>query len=502
MATDEHTGSWDEVVDDLQQRREVSRSMGGEERLQKHRAAGKLDARARIAHLLDPGSFLELGTLVGGADAPADALVMGSGRVGGRPVMVAAEDFTVKAGTISGAANAKRYRVAEIAVTDRVPLVMMLEGAGFRADGKGHGTRTPTDMLAQARCSGRVPLVTAVLGASAGHGALVAPLSDFSVMSRHAAIFTAGPPVVYESMGETISKEDLGGPGVALASGLVHNVGERDEDSLDLVRAYLTYFPSSAWSYPPHVEGGDDGPRLVPEILDLVPRNGRRVYDMRPVVEAVFDAGSCFEVQPDFGKSCLTALCRLGGHPGAVVANQPKVLAGSINADAAEKAAHFVNVADSFHVPLVFLADNPGVLAGSASEKAAILRKGARMYAAQSQATVPKFEVTMRKAYGFGSMVMSRIPFDGQSAVFAFPGATMGAMGAAAMSRSRGSDDDEAAYLRQMEVEASYRSAQTFGFDELVDPRELRNVLLHSLERAVYARQVQAEPVARIGITP
>jgi len=142
MATDEHTGSWDEVVDDLQQRREVSRSMGGEERLQKHRAAGKLDARARIAHLLDPGSFLELGTLVGGADAPADALVMGSGRVGGRPVMVAAEDFTVKAGTISGAANAKRYRVAEIAVTDRVPLVMMLEGAGFRADGKGHGTRT------------------------------------------------------------------------------------------------------------------------------------------------------------------------------------------------------------------------------------------------------------------------------------------------------------------------------------------------------------------------
>jgi acetyl-CoA carboxylase carboxyltransferase component len=502
MATDEQTGNWDEVVDDLRERRDVSRAMGGDERLEKHRGAGKLDARARIAHLLDPGSFLELGTLVGGADAPADALVMGSGRVAGRPVMVAAEDFTVKAGTISGAANAKRYRVAEIALTDRVPLVMMLEGAGFRADGKGHGTRTPTDMLAQARCSGRVPLVTAVLGASAGHGALVAPLSDFSVMSRHAAIFTAGPPVVYESMGETISKEDLGGPAVALASGLIHNVAERDEDSIDLVRAYLAYFPSSAWSYPPHTEGGDDGPRLVPEILDLVPRNGRRVYDMRRVVDVVFDAGSCLEVQPDFGRSCITALCRLGGHPVAVVANQPKVLAGSINADAAEKAAHFITVADSFHVPLVFLADNPGVLAGSVSEKAAILRKGARMYAAQSQATVPKFEVTMRKAYGFGSMVMSMIPFDGQSAVFGFPGATMGAMGAAAMSRSRGSDDDEAAQLRRMEVEASYRSAQTFGFDELIDPRELRNVLLHSLERAVYARQAQAEPVARVGITP
>ena len=201
--------------------------MGGEERLTKHRAAGKLDVRARIDHLLDPGSFQELGTLVGGDDAPADAVVMGSGRIDGRPVMVAAEDFTVKAGTISQSANSKRYRVAELAVADRVPLVMMLEGAGFRADGQRHA-RTPTDMLAQARCSGRVPLVTAVLGASAGHGALVAPMSDFTVMSRQASIFTAGPPVVFESMGETITKEDLGGPEVALASGLIHNVADDD----------------------------------------------------------------------------------------------------------------------------------------------------------------------------------------------------------------------------------------------------------------------------------
>src|SRR5581483_5066613 len=141
------------------------------------RAAGKLDVRARIAHLLDRDSFQEYGTLVGGDDAPADAVVMGAGRIDGRPVMVAAEDFTVKAGTISQAANSKRYRVAEIALADRVPLVMLLEGAGFRADGRRHG-RTPTDLIAQARCSGRIPLVTAVLGSSAGHGALVAPISD------------------------------------------------------------------------------------------------------------------------------------------------------------------------------------------------------------------------------------------------------------------------------------------------------------------------------------
>jgi acetyl-CoA carboxylase carboxyltransferase component len=177
-------------------------------------------------------------------------------------------------------------------------------------------------------------------------------------------------------------------------------------------------------------------------------------------------------------------------------------MAGSITSDAADKAAHFIAVADSFHLPLIFLSDNPGVMPGSASERTGILRKGARMYAAQFVATVPKFEVTLRKAYGFGSMVMGMIPFDGQSAVYAFPGATMGAMGASAMSRAKGSDAEEAEMLRIREVEASYRSAQTFGFDELIDPREIRDVLLDSLERAVNRRQAAAEPVARVGIMP
>jgi len=495
-------GEWDATLADLEQRRALGRAMGGEERLAKHRAAGKLDARARIDHLLDPGSFLELGTLVGGPDLPADAIVMGSGRIDGRPVMVAAEDFTVKAGTISQAANSKRYRVAEIAVLDRVPLVMMLEGAGYRADGRSHA-RTPTDLLAQARCSGRVPLVTAVLGASAGHGALVAPMSDFAVMSNHASIFTAGPPVVFESLGETVTKEDLGGPAVAIASGLIHNAAADDGAALDLVRAYLSYFPSSAWSYPAaDLDGADVGPRLVPEILDIVPRNGRKVYEIRDVIDVVFDDSSWFEVQPEFGRSVVCALARLGGHPVAVIANQPRVLAGSIDVDGADKAAHFIAVADSFHLPLVFLADNPGVMPGSASERRGILRSGARMYAAQTIATSPKFEVTLRKAYGFGSMVMGMIGFDGQSSVFAFPAATMGAMGAAAMSRATGADVDEAERLRTAELEASYRSASSLGFDELIDPREIRNVLLHSLERALFRRQAPAEPVARVAITP
>ncbi len=327
-------------------------------------------------------------------------------------------------------------------------------------------------------------------------------MCDFTVMSRQAAIFTAGPPVVFESLGETISKEDLGGPGVAIASGVIHNVADDDARAIDLVRGYLRYFPSSAWSYPAHEDGGDTSPRDVPEVLDIVPRNGRRGYDMRKVIDVVFDADSRFDVQPEFGRSMVCALCRLGGHPVAVVANQPMALAGAIDADGADKAAHFVTVADSFHLPLIFLSDNPGVLAGSASEQRGILRKGARMYAAQYLATTPKFELTLRKAYGFGSMVMGMIPFDGQSGVFAYPGATMGAMGAAAMTRAAGSDADEAERLRSMEVEASFRSAKTLGFDELIDPRETRNVLLHALERALYRRQEAAQPVARVGIMP
>jgi acetyl-CoA carboxylase carboxyltransferase component len=490
---------WGETLADLEARRAASRAMGGDERLARHRGAGKLDVRARVEHLVDPGSFREIGTLAG--DVPSDAIVAGSGRIGGRPVMVGAEDFTVVAGTIGGASNAKRHRIAELALRDRIPLVMLLEGAGFRQDGRAHG-RAPVDLLAQAQCSGRVPVVTAVLGASAGHGALIAPMSDFAVMSAAASVFTAGPPVVAEALGETVTKDELGGPAVAVASGLIHNVGADDPATLDLVKLYLSYFPPSAWSYPPHYDTEDVRPREVPELLEIVPRDGRRTYDMHEVIDAIVDDHSWFEVQPGFGRSVICALARLGGDPVAVVANQPEVLAGSIDVDGADKAAHFIMVADSFHLPLVFLSDNPGVLPGTESERRGILRSGARMFAAQTVASTPKFEITLRKAYGFGSMVMGMVGFDGQSGVFAFPGATMGAMGAAAMSRARGSDVDEAELLRQAELEASYRSASGLGFDELIDPRETRNVLLDALARALQRRQGAAEPVARVAITP
>jgi acetyl-CoA carboxylase carboxyltransferase component len=492
---------WEETLEDLDRRRQQAWAMGGPERLDKHRGKGKLDARARIERLLDPGTFREFGTLVGGEIA-ADALIVGSGEINGSPVMLGAEDFTTVAGSIGPGGNSKRYRIAELALRDKIPLVMLLEGAGFRPGG-GHYGRTPTDLLAQAQCSGKVPTVAGVLGPSAGHGALVAPVCDFRIMSRQGAIFTAGPPVVKESTGEEISKEDLGGPVTALPSGVIHNVAEDDEAVIAEIRRYLSYFPSSAWSYPtPFPPDEDSQPRATPELLDIISRDNRRVYDMRAVLDVVFDRPDWFEVQPQYGKAIICALAHLGGHPVAVVANQPFVLAGSIDADAADKAAHFIMVADSFHLPLVFLADNPGMLPGSRSERSGVLRAGARMFAAQTAATTVKLHVTLRKAYGFGSMVMSLLGFDSQSATFAYPGATMGAMSAAALGRATNAGEDVTAELRDAELQASYRSAEHLGFDELIDPRETRDALLASLRRALSSRQAAAEPVSRTVILP
>ena len=493
---------WEPLLDDLEDRRRAARAMGGPEKLARRRDEGGLDARARIAHLLDPGSFVEIGTLVG--SVPADGLVAGSGTIQGRHVMVGAEDFTVLGGSIGAGSSAKRFRISELAELDRIPLVMLLEGAGHRPplpDEPAPG-RAPTDLIQQARLSGRVPLVTGVLGASAGHGALVAPISDFSVMTLDASIFAAGPPVVKASLGEDVSKQDLGGPGVAVASGLVHNVAADDRAVLDDIRTYLSYFPSSAWSHPPRRDGGDTGPRRLDDILGVVPRDSSTPYDVRLVVSMLVDEGRFFQVQPDFGSSMVCALAHLGGEPVAVVANQPQVMAGAIDADAAEKAAHFVTVADSFHLPLVFLTDNPGMLAGTASEQAGILRAGARMFAAQTQARTVKLQVALRKAYGFGSLAMSMVSFDRQTASYALPGVTLGAMGSRGAADAVGADAGTAEALRQAEAGAVYRSADRLGFDEVIDPRDLRDVLLAALSRGLSRRQAAPLPAARVGITP
>lgn len=503
--TSENRQGWEPMLAELAQRNEAGRAMGGPEKLTRYRAAGRVDARERVARLVDDGSFVEIGTLAGDGTVPADAFVSGSGLIDGRPVLVGSEDFSVAGGSIGNAGATKRSRIAELAKQERVPLVMMLEGAGHRATNSLQPQRpSPNDLQAMSELSGLVPTVSVVTGPSAGHGALAAPLSDFVVMvDGISSLFTAGPPLVKASTGETVTKEDLGGPAVhAVTSGVAHNVAADVDEALALVRRYLSYFPSNAWQRPPVTEqdGADDvGERVLEDLLDIVPPNSRRAYDMRQVLERLVDAGALLEIQPGHGNSLITALARLGGRPVAIVANQPMVLAGALDSAAADKAARFIAMTSAFHLPLVQLADNPGVLAGSNSEKAGILRSAGRMFAAQHRAQVPKLHVTLRKAFGFGSSVMGQNPYDSQTVTLAFPGAILGGIPAAVGGATAKEDERTQKELVENESSGPWRLAGAGIYDEVIDPRQLRNALLAGLRLARGRQEGPVEPVRHTG---
>ncbi|MEE3328559.1 MAG: carboxyl transferase domain-containing protein, partial [Myxococcota bacterium] len=460
---------WGKRLADLEKRLADARAMGGSDKLERQAARGEMNARQRIESLLDPGSFHEIGTLVGAISdqAPADAFPAGMGRIHGRPVLVGAEDFTVQGGSIGLGAADKRYRLTQLALSEKVPLIFILHGAGHRITNalKGHG-RTPNDLQGLVDLAGIVPTVCVVLGPSAGHGALAAPLMDFAIMSEGGALFSAGPPLVEAAIGEKVDKQELGGPAVHVKrSGVAHNVAEDEASALEMARTYLSYLPSSAWEYPPEKSGPDTGERNLDGILEIVPADDRRPYRMSRVLHLLADQDSVLEIQPHYGRSLITALARLGGRPVAIVANDPSHRAGTFDRTAAEKGARFLEVMGSFHLPTVFLADNPGVMAGTAAEQEGALRAAARMFAAQHRLTGPKLHVTFRKAFGFGSSIMAMNPFDGQTLCVAFPGATLGAMPARGGGAAAHSDTAQQASLDATESGGPYRIADTMGFD-------------------------------------
>lgn len=468
---------WAPILAELERRREAAQAMGGKDRVTRHRAAGKLDARQRAAALFDPGTFVELGTLAGapgddGLPPPADGLIAGSGLINGRPALCGVEDFTVLGGSIGDAASSKRYRLTELAARERLPLVFMLEGAGHRLTNH-HANPAPNDLHGLARLSGQVPMVCLVMGPSAGHGALTAPLSDFVVMTPQASLFVAGPPIVKAAIGEVVTKEELGGPQVHLASGVAHNLAEDDGAAIALARQYLSYF--TAPSAPP------EGERRLDAILDLISPDPRVPFAARPVLDLLVDTGSLLEVQPGYGGALVTALARLGGRAVAILASNPAVNAGSVDAAAAQKAAHFIEVADAHGLPLVFLADTPGVMPGTVSERAGTLRHAARMFAAQHRARVPKLHVTLRKAFGFGSSIMAMNPFDNQTVSLAFPAISLGAMPAQAGASAAGLDPEAAARALAQQTASAWNLSGRMAYDEIIDPRDLRNALLQGL---------------------
>ncbi len=485
--TDDLNG-WGPLLAELEQRVEAARAMGGEDRLARQASKDRLDARERIARLCDKDSFVELGALGAGQDpggsapVPADGLVGGLARIDARAVCVLAEDFTVQGGSIGHVNAAKRLRLVNLAQQERVPLVLMLDGAGERASNAfDRYPFAPNDLQALADLHGQVPIVTLVLGTSAGHGALCGLFGDFIVMGAGASFFAAGPPLVRASLGIETTPVDLGGAEVhARHSGVAHNVAATEDEAFELTRRFLAHLPQNSNGTAPRTQVSD-GTRVLDEILKLVPADERHAYDMRKVLELLCDPGSLLEVQPLFGASMIVAFAGLGGHSVLIVANQPQVLAGSITADAAEKAAHFLTVAATFGLPVVFLADNPGVMPGPDAEKVGTLRSAARMYAAQRSIRAPKIHVTLRKAFGFGSSIMGMNPFDRQTMTLAFPGISLGGLPAVGGADASGASAEDAARMKALQSGA-WTAADNASYDRVIDPRELRNELIRALE--------------------
>lgn len=512
MTDDTIPAEWQGLLEEFERRRQAGRAMGGSDKLEKRRATGKLNAREVLALFCDDGSFMELGTLVGGVSYTGEPLLAGDGLVGGlalvdgRPVVVAIEDFTVKGGSIGHGGNAKRVRYARLAAQEKIPYVLFLDGAGYRAtNALERHPYAPSDLVELAQLSGQVPTVAVVLGASAGHGALTGLLADFLVMLDDAVMFSAGPPLVAAALGERLSKEELGGARMhAGVSGVCHNLAHDEADACRIVRRYLGFLPSNAWEAPArHGDSSAAAPRSLDDILTIVPRDAQRPYDIRKVIaRLVDDADSILEIQPDYGTALVTTLARVGGWAVGIVTNQPTVLAGSINSEAAYKATHFIDLCNAWHLPVLFLADNPGILPGSKAERSGALRAAARMYTAQAQLRSPKIHVTLRKAFGFGSSIMGMNPFDRQTLTLAFPGITLGGIPAIGGGAAAKADEQTQQQLRDAELSGAWSAGDNMAYDEIIDPRELRNAILRGLDAARHRLQTTSGPLATRGIRP
>ena len=498
---------WEPELEELRRREELGRAMGGEERIRRQHEAGRLTVRERIDRLLDPGTFEEIGALAGFARYEGEDLatftpsniVTGYGRVDGRRVVVCGDDFTVRGGAADAAIHGKQVYAELMAGELRLPLVRLVDGTGGGGSVKSYHdlgrTYVPAnpgwDLVVENLAL--VPVVAAALGPVAGLGAARVVSAHFSVMVRGTSqLFVAGPPVVAAGMRQQVDKEELGGSHLQTRSGAVDNLAESEEEALAQCRRFLSYLPASVFEVPPCAPSEDDPRRSVPELRSAVPRSRRRPYDMRAIVTALFDAGSVFEIGAAFGRSVITALARLDGRPVAVLASDPKVYGGGLTADASDKLARFCDLADTFHLPVVNLVDQPGFVIGVEAERAGTIRRGARALAAVYQARVPWFSVIVRKVFGVAGAAHGNA--QGLNFRVAWPSGDWGSLPL--------EGGVEAAYRRDLEAAADpealkaellaglealrspFRTAESFNIERIVDPADTRRLLCDWAEMA------------------
>jgi acetyl-CoA carboxylase carboxyltransferase component len=494
--------SWKPEVDGIAQRRRLAQEHGGPESVERQHALGRLTIRERIDALLDAGSFAEQGPIAGHAELSEDGglraftpanYVLGLGRIDGRPVAVGGEDFTQRGGSPSPAGLRKSVFAEELAVRFRVPLVRFLQGGGGSVTGtRGKGAQVtagspvnaPHRFLSIANAMATAPVVSAGLGAVAGLPAARLVASHFSLMTREGSqVLVAGPAVVERALGEKLTKDELGGARVHARSGVVDNVVADEAEAFEQIRRFLAYLPSNVWQPAPRAQCEDDPERREEALLSLVPRNRRRVYDPRKLVAHVVDAGSFFELGAGHGRGQITGLARLAGQPVGIWANDPRHYAGSMTALGARKVRRFVELCDTFHLPVVAFVDEPGFMIGSEAERAATIRFGAEAIFAVVQSSVPWASVIVRKTYG----VAAAGHFAPNAHVLAWPSAEGGALPveggvAVAFRREIAAADDPDALRRELEERFSrgaspFPRAESFGVNDLIDPRRTRPAL-------------------------
>lgn len=502
--TDLSAAGWQPELEELAERQRIAREMGGRERIARQHAGGRLTVRERIDRMLDDGSFFEVGSIAGKATYDANGTmteflpangVFGRGTVDGRPVVIYGDDFTVRGGSADASIKNKYFMPEKMAGEFRMPLIRMIEGSGGGGSVKtietrGHanlpgGIGQSSGLWLCAQNMGRVPVVAMGLGSVAGLGAARLAASHYSLMVKDtSAVFVAGPPVV-ERLGEKRTKQQLGGHHVQVPAGTVDDAVDTEEEAFERTRQFLSYLPSSVWDLPPRRKSLDDPNRRDPHLISIVPKDRRKAYSMRRIIESVVDRGSFFEMSRHFGRQIITGFARLDGWPVALLAGDPLFNGGAWGAAASRKITRFVDLAQTFHLPVVHLVDCFGFAVGLESESTATMRHAVTAISAIHQSTVPWCAIIIRNVFGVGGG--AHVPHTQTPIRYAWPSGNWGSLplegGVEAAYRAEiAAADDPQAKLQEIEdrleqMRSPFRSAEAFIIDEIIDPRDTRPLL-------------------------
>ncbi|MGY8936806.1 MAG: acyl-CoA carboxylase subunit beta [Alphaproteobacteria bacterium] len=492
--------SWQPELDELKRREEFAEKLGGEMRLQRQKDGGRYNIRERINLLADDGSFRELGKIAGMAeydgkndleDFVPSNFVFGRAKLNNRQVVIGGDDFTVRGGSADATIKEKHTTCEAMANELRLPLVRLVEGSGGGGSVKTIETKGRANVPGVVGWEtvvanmGLVPRVALGLGSVAGLGAAHLAASHYSVMIKDkSAMFVAGPPVV-ERIGQKLTKNELGGYKIQLRAGAVDHAVNTEEEAFECTKTFLSYLPQSVHELPPRGPQEDDPDRRVDWLIDTIPRDIRKVYKMRPIIEAVVDEGSFFEMGRQYGKSVITGFARLDGWPVALMASDPFSYGGCWTADTCRKVTKFVDLAETFHLPIVNLSDCPGFQVGKEAEENGTIKEGVRVMSAIWQTTTPWCTIIIRNVFGVAGAAHK---VGGRFCTrYAWPSGRWGSLPLeggieAAYSADIAAADDPDAKLAEItdrleKLRSPFRSAETFWIEEIVDPRDTRALL-------------------------